>query len=46
MMYSRKLLVFVIVAGLLGLLALSAGCSEPQQTQDDEFPPPNDAPHT
>jgi hypothetical protein len=46
MMRSRNLLVFVTLAGLLGLLVLSAGCTEPQHAEDDEFPPPNDAPHT
>jgi hypothetical protein len=40
---SWRLFVFVIAAGLLALFVLPAGCSEPQETED-EFPPPNDAP--
>ena len=38
----RLLPALLILAGLLGSLVLSAGCSEPQQAEEDEFPPPND----
>ena len=39
---SWWVLTLVVVAGLLGCLVLSGSCSEPQQAEEDEFPPPND----
>ncbi|UCG42596.1 MAG: hypothetical protein JSU73_12155 [candidate division WOR-3 bacterium] len=40
----RLLPAFFVLAGLLGCFVLSAGCTEPQHAEEDEFPPPNDPP--